>query len=209
VADQSNELTLAELGAVAYNAAGWADGAEFGLDEANSDQWRRASAQALFAFGGASWGTLSAAGATAGLPAATCQDPTPPPDLSQVSVTSDQGSSMVAGTKVTFSAAGFQPGESVQAVLDGTELGVWLADDAGVVSFDWIVPEGTAVGQHTVVLTGLAAGHQASAAFTVADRLAQTGAAPGLLALLFLVSVCFIFGGGSLALTSVRERRGV
>ncbi|MDR1077724.1 MAG: hypothetical protein LBL55_03515, partial [Propionibacteriaceae bacterium] len=78
-ADPSNEFTSAEVGAVAYNAAGWADGAGFGLDDVNSDQWRRASAQALFAFGGASLGTLTAAGATADLPVSTCQDPTPSP----------------------------------------------------------------------------------------------------------------------------------
>jgi hypothetical protein len=275
-ADPGNEFTLAEVGAVAYNAAGWDDGAEFGLDDANSDQWRRASAQALFAFGGASLGTLTAAGAEAGLPVSTCQDPTPTPtptpdptptptptvdpsetptadpsdtptptadpsdtptptptpdpsetptpdpsetptadpsqtptaDPSQVTVSSDKSSSIVAGLRVTFSAFGFQPGEQVSAMLGATELGVWLADDDGVVSFDWIVPEGTAVGQHSIVLAGLASGHQASAVFQVADQLAQTGAAPGLLVLLFLVSACFIVGGSSLALTSVRGRRG-
>ncbi|MDR1078454.1 MAG: hypothetical protein LBL55_07335 [Propionibacteriaceae bacterium] len=265
-ADPSNEFTLAEVGAVAYNAAGWADGAEFGLDEINSDQWRRASAQALFAFGGASLGTLSAAGAEAGLPVSTCQDPTPTPtptptvdpsetptptptptvdpsetptptptadpsetptptptptvdpsdtptptptaDPSQVTVSGGKGASIVAGVRLTFSAFGFQPGESVRASLGSTELGVWLADDAGVVSFDWIVPEGTAVGQHSIVLAGLVSGHRASAVFSVSDQLAQTGAAPGLLVLLFLVSACFIVGGGSLALTSARGRRG-
>jgi hypothetical protein len=238
LADDPGELTLADLGAVAYDAAGWAEGVEYGLDDVNSDQWRRASAQALFAFDGAWLGTLTAAGAEADLPLANCQEPTTEPtedpttepteeptedpttepteepttepttNLSQVTVSSDLGS-LMAGARLAFSAAGFTPGELVQASLGSTSLGLRTADSAGLVSFDWTVPEGTAAGQQLVVaLVGLTSGHQASGVFQVTAGLPQSGSSATLLALLALVSACFLIGGGSLVLTSAPSRRG-
>jgi len=66
-------------GAIAYNADGWSEALEYGLDDANTDQWRRATTQAILGLGAPTLGFVSAAGATAGVPTETCASPTPKP----------------------------------------------------------------------------------------------------------------------------------
>ncbi|MDR2252944.1 MAG: hypothetical protein LBD97_03645 [Bifidobacteriaceae bacterium] len=72
-------LTLADVGAIAFDAAGLADAAEFGLDSANTDQFRRATSQALLALDAPGLVDLTLAGAEPAAPGATCDAAPPTP----------------------------------------------------------------------------------------------------------------------------------
>jgi hypothetical protein len=120
------------------------------------------------------------------------------------------GAGIGVGTSVTALGTGFAPGEQVRAVMqsDPVDLGTRTAAADGSVSFTWKIPEGTAVGQHTVTLTGLTSGRFAMVAFTVLpDNLAATGADQSVVALLALATGCFLIGAGSLRLSARGARR--
>ncbi|GMA25589.1 hypothetical protein GCM10025864_33480 [Luteimicrobium album] len=60
------------------------------------------------------------------------------------------------GEPETFSASGFQPGESVHAVIHSPqtiELASKAANSAGVVSWTFLVPESFDLGMHTAIAT--------------------------------------------------------
>ena len=77
--------------------------------------------------------------------------------------------SVVQGASQTVRGFGFLPGEDVVAALHSApvELGASRASVDGSVSFTFIVPAATTVGDHTVTLTGKISGRSASATFTV------------------------------------------
>ncbi|MDR2566403.1 MAG: terpene cyclase/mutase family protein [Bifidobacteriaceae bacterium] len=75
-------LTEAQVGAIAMDQAGLEEAVEFGIDQVNGDQFRRATAQAVFAFGTPPLAALTLDGAAAALPAASCAEPSASPSQS-------------------------------------------------------------------------------------------------------------------------------
>ncbi|MEA5055762.1 MAG: DUF4430 domain-containing protein [Propionicimonas sp.] len=67
----------AATGAIAYNADGWSEALEYGLDATNIDQWRRATAQAILGLGSPTLGFVSAAGVSPSTPSVVCPAPVP------------------------------------------------------------------------------------------------------------------------------------
>lgn len=98
-------------------------------------------------------------------------------DLPTISVTPSAGS-VEAGDSIGVTAEGFQPGEQVTVVLHSTPvlLTTVTADAQGRVNTKVTIPSGTAVGSHTLVVTG-ATGATGSAPITVlaAGTLSGTG----------------------------------
>ncbi|MCL2465035.1 MAG: hypothetical protein FWF28_08220, partial [Micrococcales bacterium] len=83
VAENTN-LSQADVGAISYDQPGFSSALTQGLDAASAATFLRASSQAVLGLGGADFASLSAAGATSGLPDLTCQTspgatPTPTP----------------------------------------------------------------------------------------------------------------------------------
>ena len=80
-------LGQADVGAIAYDKTGWDDGLTSGLataggsregnDANQSDEWWRATSQAVLGLGGPSLANLTAVGAERGLPQVTCPTPEP------------------------------------------------------------------------------------------------------------------------------------
>ncbi|MCL2471875.1 MAG: hypothetical protein FWF25_09105 [Propionibacteriaceae bacterium] len=79
VASDAAHLTLADLGAISYDQAGFDSAVAQGLTPPATGQFLRASVQAVLGLGGPDFGTLSALGASTGLPSLTCTPPTPTP----------------------------------------------------------------------------------------------------------------------------------
>ncbi len=101
-------------------------------------------------------------------------------------------STVTPGSTQTVTAEGFEPGESVSAVMSSepVDVGTYVADEEGNVDFQFVVPTDTAVGEHTLTLTGQTSGTVVSGTFTVAaatagsifGALAQTGTGANVLA---------------------------
>ncbi|MCL2483642.1 MAG: hypothetical protein FWF43_09580 [Propionibacteriaceae bacterium] len=79
VASDAADLTLADLGAISYDQAGFDSAVAQGLTASATGQFLRASVQAVLGLGGPDFGTLSALGASTGLPSLTCTPATPTP----------------------------------------------------------------------------------------------------------------------------------
>lgn len=71
-------LSDANLGAIAFDQTGFGGALADGLDAGTALQFLRASAQAVFGLGGPDFGSLSAAGVSAGVPAVSCATPPAP-----------------------------------------------------------------------------------------------------------------------------------
>ncbi len=101
---------------------------------------------------------------------------------------------------------GFQPGETVNAVLrsEPVNLGVQIADANGSVTFTFTIPASIEAGAHSVTLSGLQSG-SVSAEFSVATRLAVTGSSDQLGATGWATAGLFVLGG-ALALAARRRR---
>ncbi len=108
-------------------------------------------------------------------------------------------------TQVAFG-TGFQPGETVNAVLrsEPVNLGVQIADANGSVTFTFTIPASIEAGAHSVTLSGLQSG-SVSAEFSVATRLAVTGSSDQLGATGWATAGLFVLGG-ALALAARRRR---
>lgn len=120
-------------------------------------------------------------------------------------VNKDSDRTSVAGEKIVRVIAGFQPFEEVTLVLNSTPvvLGTFTADAQGVVTAEFTLPAGIALGEHTLVFDGDLGTHYeeiitiTAAAGTTAvttaggDSLAYTGAS---------VALPLALGGGLLAL---------
>ncbi|MDR2454270.1 MAG: hypothetical protein LBD51_06970, partial [Bifidobacteriaceae bacterium] len=65
-------IKVADVGAIAFDADGLAEAEQYGLDQTNTDQFRRSTAQAVLALGGPALAELTLAGAAGAAPAATC-----------------------------------------------------------------------------------------------------------------------------------------
>jgi len=75
-----SKLTVADVGAIAYDPTGFQDGNEFGIDTVSADQWVRASTQGILSLGLPAFDAITAAGADPDLPAAAyCAPVTTPP----------------------------------------------------------------------------------------------------------------------------------
>jgi hypothetical protein len=101
------------------------------------------------------------------------QTPTGAP--STVVTSNDRVSVAQIGNKFTFAGKGFQPGETVTAVITSTPVTLpsQVADSSGKVTFAWSAPSTFAAGAHTITLTGSQSGPVALK-FTV-RTLANTG----------------------------------
>ena len=164
-------LELDDLGAIALNDDGWDDRMQYGLDAANSDQWQRATAQALFAFGAPSFVDITAAGAQAALPAPDCSTPgtsetpgTPEPPVIPITPPTVNGLDItvhVIDGYLYVTGTGFQPGEQVTGVVHSEELtlGTVTANNDGKAVFPGLLlPDGFEIETHTVILTGSVSG---------------------------------------------------
>jgi LPXTG-motif cell wall-anchored protein len=102
------------------------------------------------------------------------------PGTKSVSTDKTTGNSSTPGEKVVKVIAGFQPGEVVVLVMHSTPvvLGTFTADANGVVTAEFTLAAGTAVGTHTLVYEGnLGTYFQESFTVTPAGKqLAYTGA---------------------------------
>jgi uncharacterized repeat protein (TIGR02543 family) len=89
-------------------------------------------------------------------------------------------STVAQGGQVTASGWGFWPDEHVHAMLHSTplDLGTLTANSTGTVMVAFTVPASFPTGPHTVILTGLTSGREATAPLTVTAAL-TTGAASG------------------------------
>lgn len=104
------------------------------------------------------------------------------PNTPGISVTKNSGTSNVAapGQKIVKVLKGFKPGEVVTVVLHSTPvtLGTFTADANGVVTVEFTLPAGTALGTHTLAYDGNLGSHYEETLTLTADgkALAYTGA---------------------------------
>lgn len=115
------------------------------------------------------------------------------------------------GGLVTLRATGFVPGERVRFVLhsDPVFLGTAIADADGVATLIVELPEGTPVGQHHVVATGVDSGRVAEVPLLVSDpraTLATTGV-ESTTALSGMVATLLATGAGLLLVARLRRRQ--
>ena len=83
-----SKLTVADVGAIAYDPTGFQDGDEFGIDTVSVDQWVRASTQGILGLGLPAFDAITAAGADPDLPAAAdCAPVTTPPSTPPTTTT--------------------------------------------------------------------------------------------------------------------------
>lgn len=219
VADSA--VVAENVGAISFDAAGFNDAIAFGIDDSNLGTIQYATVQAVFGLGTPAFGSLTAEGAEAGLPAVP--DCTPAvPALFTLNVTSG-----APGDVIPFAGSGFSAAETVTFTLNSTpiDLGSVTADAAGNIVGSFTVPANAEVGDHTVVAAGLSSGVVVSAAFTIQAAviapmpqpnpvtavvakpgdLAATGATSATLPL--LVTAALLLAIGSALLISVRYRR--
>ncbi|MCW2700011.1 MAG: LPXTG-motif cell wall anchor domain protein [Blastococcus sp.] len=102
------------------------------------------------------------------------------PGTKNVTTDKTTGATSAPGQKVVKVIAGFQPHEKVTLVLHSTPttLGTFEADAAGVLTVEFTLPAGTAVGTHTLVFDGTVTYYQENLEVTAAAtaQLAYTGA---------------------------------
>ena len=83
-----SKLTVADVGAIAYDPTGFQDGDEFGIDTVSVDQWVRASTQGILGLGLPAFDAITASGADPDLPAAAdCAPVTTPPSTPPTTTT--------------------------------------------------------------------------------------------------------------------------
>lgn len=148
------DATCAELGALAYDQAGFAAGIA-----ADRSQWTRATAQGALGLGLPSYGGIGVvAPAPAGLAPIACPSPPTSPTIST------SAPSVVAGGQVTITATGFAPGETVDATLYSMPrpLGAFTADGDGGVVAEVTVPADLEPGLHRIELVGRTSGVRVS-----------------------------------------------
>lgn len=165
-------LTCTDLGALAYDQAGF----DAGID-ADRDQWIRATAQGVMGLGLPSYGTIGSASPTsAGLSAVAC--PAVPP-VRPTPTASLTASSVVAGGSVTVTGAGFTPGEIVDITLHSTpiNLGAAVADVTGIVTKAVTIPADLEPGDHQIELVGRTSGRTATIGIEVLAATAARGTA--------------------------------
>ncbi len=117
---------------------------------------------------------------------------------------SDQ--TVTPGQSITVTASGFQPGETVRVALHSTPvvLGTLTMDSAGSGSGTVTIPDGAAIGQHTIELTGQTSGLVASTGIVVVQSLASTGVSSGVVGLGIIGLILAL--GGALMLVVARRR---
>jgi hypothetical protein len=108
-------LTEPAVGAIAFDQTGLDEAVELGLDEVNTDQFRRATAQAVFALGAPGLAALTFDGAAAALPSVTCAQPTSGSSGSSAITPTGSGSPTSAALPITGTAVSI--GLSAMAVL--------------------------------------------------------------------------------------------
>lgn len=202
------------VGAISYDVAGFNDAITFGIDDSNLGTIQYATVQAVFGLGTPAFGSLTADGAEAGLPAVPDCAPAVPVSFN-LNVTSG-----APGDVIPFAGSGFSDAETVTFTLNSTpiDLGSVTADAAGNIVGSFTVPVNAEVGDHTVVAAGLSSGAVVNAAFTVRAAvtsvtsvvtkpgdLAATGASSAPLPLLVTAALLLVIG--SALLVSVRYRR--
>lgn len=142
--------------------------------------------------------------------AATCSGTYPPTSCSGTVSSSVVG----PGGRLSFSASGFQPLESVAADIHSTAVyvGTFQADSTGTVSGTVTVPANEPTGQHELVLTGQRSGAVVSIPFTITR--VQAGKAKGLpftgqntLAFLAVGAGLVVAGGGTVVAGRLRRHR--
>lgn len=140
-ANAGGGLLKNDIGAVAYNSAAFEDAKTPGIDDSTSDQWRRASAQALLGFSGVSMGSL--------LPAPTKR-------ALSVSVAT---SPVKGGTSAEVRVSGLATGETFSVKVGSTTRNaVATASGAGAVS----VPVARSTATLAVSVRGLTSGRTGS-----------------------------------------------
>jgi LPXTG-motif cell wall-anchored protein len=112
-------LTEDAIGAIAMDRAGFEEAVEFGLDEVNTDQFRRATSQAIFAFGAPGPGELTLSGAEASLPTGSCAEPSQSTGGSQ---SSQQSTPAAAGSTSSTAAALPRTGPTISVGLSALAL---------------------------------------------------------------------------------------
>lgn len=136
-----------DSGAIARDQAGY-DGAADGISILERDGFRRATGQAVLAFGLPAYSEI---GAT----------PIAQASLTPCAATGSTSVSTVApGAPVTVSGAGFLPGEQVAVTLFSTpvRLATATADGSGAVQQQVIIPADVEPGRHNLELVGLTSG---------------------------------------------------
>ncbi len=91
------------------------------------------------------------------------------------------GGALAAGSDLTLSYAGFQPGEQVTLVMRSTpvDLGTFTADAAGIVTATVTLPASADTGAHTLTFSGPATGdHVVRFRLAAAPEVRRTVAAP-------------------------------
>ena len=104
----------------------------------------------------------TAAPSSSATPAATSTEFKPgaranTPGVASTTTSKTTGNAAAPGQKVVKVLKGFKPFEKVTVVLHSTpvELGTFTADANGVVTAEFTIPAGTALGQHTLAYEGL------------------------------------------------------
>ena len=194
--------TCDELGALAYDQAAFAAGIA-----ADRSQWTRATAQGALGLGLPAYGGIGVvAPEPAGLTAIACPAPPAAPTIAA------SAPSVVAGGQVTVTAAGFAPGETVDATLHSTPrpLGAFTATGDGTVVAVVTIPADLEPGLHRIELVGRTSGVRVAVPIEVtapvdgAASLPRTGRSSGALA---QVGVGLLALGGALVAGERRRER--
>ena len=202
-----------DAGALGYDRAAFAAVTAGSIAAQARDQWRRASAQAVFALGLPGLGLIRAVPAAGG---GSGGGPGGGTSLARLSA-----SSVAPGGSLRVTASGFRPGERVQVWWHSSPvlLVTTVASRGGGAAQVVRVPASAPAGVHHLVLVGAASGHVASAAVTVTA--AQGGAprpstvagatlpatGPGGTGMAALAGVVLLLAGAALMVVARRGRR--
>lgn len=152
-------FTNADVGAIAYDQAGWSSGVTDGVAD-SSDQWVRATSQGLLALGLPTLARITASGASAALPVAPdCALHNPTVSLSQGVVT--------PGGTITVSVTGAGTSQTLTVTLhsDPVLLGTMVTATDGSAHAEFTIPADTPPGDHLIAVAG--PGVSVEAALTV------------------------------------------
>ncbi len=107
-----------------------------------------------------------ASGAPADVPAAAVQTADPGPTMTM-------SGSMTPGSDVTVNAQGYQPGATVDLMVDGNVVASAVTDPNGKVTMTMTVPQDMAAGAHMMALRGTAVAGQV---MTISEQVSVLGA---------------------------------
>jgi hypothetical protein len=148
-----------DAGAIAYDKATHDAAQGNAIDDAQRDQFRRASAQGVFAIGLPSYAQIGSV---------------PPVDPHPTATVT--AGSIEPGATIEVTGRGFLPREDVHGTLhsDPVDLGTETADDDGVVVFAVTLPADLEPGTHNVELVGATSGVVVTADLTVVSETGGT-----------------------------------